>query len=292
MRIYCLDNRNRWWRSLAAECSARPGWRLSHRRYRPGSPPGYAFVRPTSVPMEKPEQVRTARQMVEDGQVMITDLPQIETYDDKVLQVELLREWLPPTRVYYDRDAALSAELPLVSKAREGSSSKNVRIIRTQDELRKHVEQAWSLQGIPVDCSPGHTVQQGYLYAQEFIPHNTTWRINRVGDAWAVFKRYNSRETGLCQTGNVEPCADPPEPLMEYALDITTRLDSKWIALDILAYNDAWALLETSPAWPWPSPGECDDAPFLGVSGYRWRDMWRLLLDQIEAGAWDNNRGT
>jgi hypothetical protein len=181
-----------------------------------------------------------------------------------------------------------------VSKADEGASSSNIRVLKGRNAVRQHIDLVFR-RGIRVRHCGGHaTMQRNYVMLQEFIPHDTTSRVNRVGDKFAIFRRFNYPGRNVAQTGSVKPVMALDanvQTLLEFAHTISTApLESKWIALDILRTADGWRLLETSLGWPWPSPGTCDDAPFFALDGtfgttrYQWRDMWELMLDEYEAG--------
>jgi len=186
----------------------------------------------------------------------------------------------------------------IVSKADVGASSKNVRILKSRKDLIDHIRLAFG-RGIEVDhCAGGRgneqakSKQRNYVLLQQHIPHDHTWRVNAIGRGRAMFKRFNGAD-GKAQTGNVEPVKDydgaAVQAVLALANEIFAAIGTKWCALDILhdVNTGALYLLETSLGWPWPSPGDCDNAPFVGVEAfYRWRDMWELMLDEYEAGVW------
>jgi hypothetical protein len=131
---------------------------------------------------------------------------------------------------------------------------------------------------------------------QEFIPHQITWRINRIGDVYAGFQRYNFPDRPVAQTGNVAPMlATWNEPLgrelLEFSKRVTDTIGTRWCALDVLLQGGTPRLIETSLAWPWPSPGNCAEAPFLDASGdytgRLWCNMFTVMFEQYEQGAFD-----
>jgi hypothetical protein len=82
--------------------------------------------------------------------------------------------------------------------------------------------------------------------------------------------------------------------LLQYAGAVFAALETRWCAIDVLRDGDRWRLLETSLAWPWPSPGDCDNGVFFieqddafVPSGRRWIDMMDVLLDEAEADVWN-----
>lgn len=230
---------------------------------------------------------------------MVQDFDQVEVYEDKSAQFWRWGRFMPPTWRFEQRDQAMefirTYNGPLVSKADVGASSYNVRVLHTQAEQLNHVQQLFG-RGIAVNhCAGGPggrnvtSVQRGYALLQEFIPHEITYRVNRIGRAMAVFKRYNAPGTLTAQTGNVDGITGLDaelESLLAYADTIFTELRTRWCALDVLKAPDGWKMIETSLAWPWPSPGNCMEARFFGPTTRTWAEMWDLMLDEYEAGVW------
>ena len=229
---------------------------------------------------------------------MVQDAAQVEVYEDKSEQFRRWAKWMPPTWRFTALGEAVDflkeAPFPLVSKADVGASSVNVRILQNSDEAEKHLRELWG-PGITVSHGAGgnapDSVQKGYALLQKFIPHKITWRVNAIGDARAIFMRYCYPDKAVAQTGNVEPAMklnDQTRSLLDYANRVFADIGSKWCALDILQDRDgSWKTLETSLAWPWPSPGTCNDAPIFG-SSRRWIQIWEVMFEQIEAGAFSD----
>lgn len=224
---------------------------------------------------------------------MIQDEAQVMLYEDKSGQFAKWGDWMPDTWRFTDKDAALafveSAEYPLVSKADEGASSVNVRILANPGEARQHVAVVFG-PGIRVlHCAGNETsVQRGYLLLQRFIPHSVTWRVNAIGNGRAVFKRFCYADKPVAQTGNVAPVMamdEQIESLLDYADGFFNHAQTRWCALDVLRDGDQWKILETSLAWPWPSPGDCNQAPIFRTARV-WSDMFDAMFDELAGGAW------
>jgi hypothetical protein len=81
---------------------------------------------------------------------------------------------------------------------------------------------------------------------------------------------------------------DTIEHLLLYSARVFESLGTKWCGIDILwdDWRKQWAFLECSLGWPWPSPGECMNAPFFGDTKRKWAEMWDLMFDEYEEGAW------
>lgn len=294
-RIYIRDRYSRWGERLAAAATAR-GWEAALiTRVREITRPGYGFIRLHPNPPLLDSDFKVARVMQKHLR-MVQDNGQIAAYEDKVFQAQAWARWLPDTWYFteedYARQFAHDCDLPLISKAREGASSRNVRLIETRADLEEHIRQAFGA-GIETSLYKGATwIQRGYVLLQRFIPHRITYRINAVGRERAAFFRYCYPDRPMAQTGNVAPAYGPedcPAGLLDFADRFFQDVGTRWCAADILRDGDEWRLLEASLAWPHPSPGDCDNGRFW-PGGKRWANMWDVLIDELEAGVWDEKR--
>lgn len=221
---------------------------------------------------------------------MVQDEAQILAYDDKCEQYRRWGRWMPPTWLFEDLEAALdfaeTAQFPLVSKAAVGASSQNIRIFEFKDALVSHLRQVFGF-GVLVRHGSGdgcRTKQKGYALLQAFVPHEVTYRVNVIGRQRVVFHRFCYPDRPMAQTGNVKPVyrlGRLEEDLLAYAEGFVKETGTRWCALDILRDGTDWKLLETSLAWPHPSPGDCNNGTFF-PSGRKWIDMWGVLLDEME----------
>lgn len=285
MDLYIRDPRLRWGKALA-ETARRRGWNATEITACEGLK-GFGFIRPHANPEILKRDRILARDMAK-SLTMITDLRQVEVYDDKRAQHRLWAKWMPETWVFENEDDALafaeSAGLPLISKADVGASSLNVRYLETRAALISHIKAVFG-SGLSVNHCAGdgyRSLQKGYVLLQRFIPHDVTYRVNAVGSQRAVFFRSCYPDRPLAQTGNVRPAYtldDVPEGLLEFANAFYREAETKWCALDILRDGEGWKLLETSLAWPHPSPGDCNNGTFF-PSGRKWIEMWDVLLDE------------
>lgn len=258
---------------------------------------GVGFIRPHADWRKLPANRDDYARMVDAGLTMIQDQAQVDVYEDKSEQYRRWAHWMPDTWRFTDLAQALifleDADLPLVSKADVGASSVNVRILEHRDEARKHVSDLFG-SGVLVHHGANcpQTKQKGYALLQRFIPHTTTYRVNALGDARAVFFRYCYPDRPVAQTGNVEPAFKMTaelESLLDYSDRVFADIGSKWCALDVLKDGDGWRLLETSLCWPWPSPGRCNEGTiFRSHKGRKWIDMFDVMFDEVERGAWSS----
>lgn len=300
MQFFILDEREVWHKAAIAAARGRG---MEARRIRRGeevlglAEPGIGFIRPHADPRVLLKNHVDFDQMA-SKLTMIQDVDQVAVYENKTSQWRRWHQWMPPTGRFDGIEHALHfahglpADHWIVSKADVGASSVNVRVLKNREELIRHIEQVFTV-GVPVNhCSGGaRSTQKGYVLLQEFIPHDVTWRVNIVGTRMAAFKRFCYPDRPVAQTGNVAPVMeidDEIASLLEFSRRVFTDIKTRWCAIDILKDQQGqWKLIETSLAWPWPSPGDCDNAPFFGTNR-RWREMWEVMFDEFEAGAWTN----
>jgi len=255
------------------------------------------FIRPHADWRKLPKN-RNDDLLMRSKLLMIQDRAQVEVYEDKSEQFKRWKKWFPETLLTNSEDEAQwwaeSRITPIVSKSNVGASSVNVRILNTHKEAREHIAQLFG-KGVKqhhgAHCP--ETMQHGYAILQEFIPHAVTYRVNAIGDARAVFFRYCYPDRPVAQTGNVEPAFEMTaevESLLGYADKVFADIGSKWCALDILKdeRSNCWRLLETSLAWPWPSPGRCNEGAIFRSGGKKWIDIFDVMFDELERGAWSS----
>ena len=264
---------------------------INTKEMKPGD---VGFIRPHADWRRLPQNQRDDL-MMREYLLMVQDRAQVEVYESKREQWRRWGIWMPKTFVGSEEEAAHAwvehhRQYPIVSKADVGASSVNVRILQTEKQAHDHIRQLWG-KGVRQQhgASCPDTMQQGYAILQEFIPHKITYRVNAIGDARAIFFRYCYPDKPVAQTGNVEPAIqldDKLESLLEYADVVFADIGTKWCALDILESSDGWKLLETSLAWPWPSPGDCDNGTIFRSGGKKWIQMFDVMMDELERGAW------
>lgn len=293
-----LDSRNKWIAPSAQACKDR-GW--SHSVLDGMDTEGYGLFFVHAHPQRLLRDREAAVAAVQRGVTPVTDLTQVRLYEDKRSQTELWHDLMPETWIFTDPESAmaLDTEYPLVSKADVGASSHNVRIIGTRREYERHVAQVFGpgIEVLHCDGLDSRSIQRGYLLIQRFVPHRFIYRVNVIGSQLAAFRRYNYPDRPVTQTGNVQPVTEVDaevSDLFAWCQQAFRRIGTKWCAIDVLRDQDDWMLLETSLRWPWPSPGDCDDqGRFWRPTGSawqetrRWRDMWHVLIDELEAGCWD-----
>jgi hypothetical protein len=302
MKFYVLDERHVWYAAIidAANRHGFEGKRIL--RGEEVEENGYGFLRCHAEPSAL---IRNQRDfdLMDARLTMIQDEVQVRVYENKSAQFDRWKTWMPPTWRFNDEGAALIFvsdwnQYPLVSKADVGASSINVRILKNRHEALSHVRELFG-PGIKVKhCSHGPGVerdacslQHGYVLLQQFIPHKVTWRVNAIGTKRAAFMRYCYPDRAVAQTGNVEPVmkmGEQVEALFAFCDRFFDVANTKWCAVDVLQENDKWWLLETSLAWPWPSPGRCNSAPIFGTNK-KWLQMFDVMMEEVQAGVWSKS---
>ena len=306
MTLYIFDSRHVWWEAIAKAAEERG---IRARRIGgiedvdDSDPDSFAFVRP------HPAMMPAHRELDADLRSMmpvIQDRAQVEVYEDKSEQWRRWGHMLPDTLVTTSRQEAegYTGPFPVVSKANEGASSVNVRIIQDMDSYRDHIAQIWG-NGIRVSrcADKTFTTQRGYIYLQRFIPHEITYRVNIVGNHVAIFERHNYPDRPVSQTGNTDNVMDLTpmhESLLDYAWGVADTIGSRFVALDILDDSAVsgdeenpeqevwnWTLIETSLAWPWSATDRSNTPLWLRSGGQHgtWGDLWAVMLDDWCDGA-------
>ncbi len=298
MHFFILDERNVWFEAAIAAAKNRghTAQRIQRGSQILAAPPSdVGFIRPHARPEVLERNQEDYRLMCNTGITMIQDPYQMAVYEDKSTQWEYWSKWMPPTWRFVNLHSALefAEKFPenetIVSKADEGASSVNVRIIRGRQHLIEHVRKIFE-RGISVNpCADTKELllQNDYVLLQQFIPHTTTWRVNVIGTRIAGFMRYCYPDKPVAQTGNTDPIMEMTpqvESLFEFSRQVAKDIGTKWCAFDILDDNGTWRLIETSLAWPWPGVGK--QAPFFGTSRH-WGEMWEVMFDELEAGVWN-----
>ena len=213
-------------------------------------------------------------------------------YDDKLAQVDLLRDWMPDTLIQRQvaRDGAIvrlpqPAAYPFISKTAFGSGSANVRLIRNEAEAAAEVAAVCG-SGLPVKGG----VQQGYLYWQELIPGNTRdIRVIVAGRRLYGLVRHCRDDVPFASgSGRTEVITDldDPQVLSAFMLadEIAEKINAPWSCYDVVFDSDRPYCLEVSTSWTEASYTDCpvfDRASLepTGETGGRWPDF---VIDELE----------
>lgn len=292
------DTGHEWVRELMWAAGRRrvPARRVAHPSQ---VAPGHMFYVPNQFPAATlmKDQARAASMYGIIALRWITDVPQIEVYEDKLQQTMLWHDWMPETFIGYSKAQALAwldeVDGPLISKTTFGSASHNVRLLSDHEAAAYEAEFAFGA-GISVRRGPGASVvQKGYVLWQKFVPHEFTWRVTIVGSKFHVYKRFNYADRPMACPSKVKqtepvPMCEKVESLLAWAKGFFAAAGTKWCAIDVLEEPTGslhrWRLLETSLAWA-RGDDPAGNAPFYGTTRTL-NTQFDLLLDELEAGAW------
>jgi glutathione synthase/RimK-type ligase-like ATP-grasp enzyme len=224
-------------------------------------------------------------------------------YDDKLEQARQLARWMPRTRVFYTPGAARRfldshPALPFMSKALDGASSHNVRLVETYDSARLEIRQSFSDLGIK--CRYG-AQQRGYLLWQEFIAEHTgDIRVVAVGRKRLLLRRGNRLDRSIPRgSGDIAPIKDLSAAEACGALKVANEFleaeQFKFAGVDLVRdpSSGRWFVLEVTVSWALSGYYEsafidCANADPILMST-RGDSIWEVLLDEIEAGGFDTH---
>ena len=142
-----------------------------------------------------------------------------------------------PTFISHSKEEALDylekASFPIISKISTGSSSYGVDKIKSLEEGRKLVEQAFSYKGKETYFK--YLSQKNYVYFQEFIEDATyDLRVICIGEELLGYYRYpNKGDFRASGAGNYEKKAIPTEAL-ELAYQVRQRFGAACLATDFV----------------------------------------------------------
>lgn len=306
MKIWCFEDVHNWGSMLAKAASARG--HDAHLFDDPRQPDnGFVFTHMHHHPQVRLLHKRCMAIMAMNPELtLIPEYRSSVLYDDKLEQARQLSKWMPRTRVFYTPGAArkwlasADLKLPFMSKAADGASSHNVRLISTLDEAKNEIRQSFSDLGIK--CRYGQ-VQRGYLLWQDFIPENAgDIRIIAIGSKRLLLRRGNRADRPMASgSGNLKPITGRDfnaDAELKSALSVAdvffNEENFKWCGIDMVYDRriSEWKILETTVGWTLHGYYECE---FIDSShgepaptGRMGTAIWDVLLDEMERGGFQN----
>jgi glutathione synthase/RimK-type ligase-like ATP-grasp enzyme len=300
--MFCLGlDRGRWGQELNAEARSR-GWRSAViTSAQEVVEPGYAFLRiPQWEPGLSVGKRAAAALALHSDVTMIPDATSCDTYEDKVKQAQLYAPFMPETFLLRSMQEAYLlldhhfSELgfPFISKSAKGSASNNVRLVRTYEQAVREIHSAFgsSSSGIPTRIGGVPDPQRGYLLWQRFLAGNSgDYRVCIVGRQRMMLRRGNRDDVPFASgSGRATPITKldvETEAVLAAADEFFSANDLRWCGIDLVRdpLDDRWRVLETTLGWSLKSYADC---AFFGTP-YRGSQMFRVLCDEIEAGAFD-----
>jgi glutathione synthase/RimK-type ligase-like ATP-grasp enzyme len=172
----------------------------------------------------------------------------------------------PNTTVFYHESEAISylekCAMPIVLKTSIGASGRGVKIITQRRAAIKYVKNSFSNKGVKRNLRPNLRMgnflnrllnyisnpksvglklskikyinsdpEYGYVFAQEFIPHDYEWRCVRIGDSFFAHKKtvLKGKASGSLRKEYI----NPPLKLLDFVKNITDSGNFKSVAIDI-----------------------------------------------------------
>jgi glutathione synthase/RimK-type ligase-like ATP-grasp enzyme len=209
-------------------------------------------------------------------------------YEDKKLEAYIAAAHHIPfakTYVSHDRDDALALveaiPLPVISKLVPSSGSIGMELVRTRDQARRVIRQAFSRNGHK--SHRNYFRQKNCVYFQEFVPNDGyDIRVIVVGN-W-VFGYYRKVLPGDFRASGMdlkEKRALPPEA-MKTALRLNQAVRSPMLVVDMVHGLDGqYYVIEFSPISRMPDPDPLHVEGIPGVYIFRDEDTYRF-----EKGKW------
>ena len=173
-------------------------------------------------------------------------------YDDKIAQLPDLKPWAPATHYLTAPPDPFVFNYPLISKAAEGASAANVRLIHTPKQATKEIEQVFSPKGLQLKYGRS---QRDYLLWQEFLPGNIgDYRICIVGDCFFGLMRYNRPGTWAASGSGIgypiTLATERERAAARLANEAASALGTRLVAFDVL-FTPAGEprIVEMSASW-------------------------------------------
>lgn len=201
--------------------------------------------------------------------------------------LEAINAPIIPTYVFFDKSTALSwaqeTTFPKVFKLRGGAGSKNVRLVKSKSEAIKKINKAFnkgfsqfdawenfkeryrkykngndSLVGmikglgrffIPTRFSVMRGREKGYIYFQEFIPHNSyDIRVIVIGNrAFAIKRGVREGDFRASGSGNISYNKDEINlEAIKISFEVNKRLSTQSVAFDFVKHNNKLLIVEIS----------------------------------------------
>lgn len=301
MKIWCFEDPQDWGERLYKTAKAR-----GHEAYmfeastQPDA--GYVFVHMHHHPqLRKGHKELMENLSLNPKLVLIPDYRSSVLYDDKLEQARHLSRWMPATKAFFTPGAAKeylrsSPRYPFISKASEGASSHNVRLVETPEQAFAEVKAAFSDKGIKMHYE---LAQRGYVLWQDFIENNDhDVRVIRIGEKRLVLRRFNRKERPMASgSGNLDPVTALDEEVrsaLSYSDCFFKHERFDWCGIDLVKNSTRWYVLETTVGWNMGGYVKC--AVWKRAYGHgEWVatnrlgiDIWEVLIDEIEAGSFDS----
>ena len=215
-----------------------------------------AFVRLDQYREQRERTKSIIEVLAAKGVTTLPNLKESRWYDNKILQADVLKPWLPETWVFTETIAAIEAvqalPYPLVSKASEGASSANVCKI---DTIEDSLEEIRFIDEFEKVLSYGRK-QKGYVYFQRMIEDLTCdYRVSVAGGCFfGLIRRvreddFRASGSGLLQDFDLS--TEKERRAVKLALKVSRKIQTSFMCYDIVfdPKTDKAFVLECSSSW-------------------------------------------
>ena len=230
------------------------------------------------------------------GARLIPDFMLLSEYESKIEQSKRYKGWMPETYYITEKEEAEkkigALGYPFVSKASTGSASKNVRLIKNEEQARQEIAAAFG-NGLSAPHGLGERNQRGYLLWQRFVPDNGyDYRACIVGDKIMLLKRYNREDVPFASgSGLVEQITELDAEswmVLVFARNFFNKFGMEWAGIDVVIDRkcdpcaETLFMLETTIGWPKSFNADCvffdSDNKDSGKKG---ADIWKVFVNYI-----------
>lgn len=286
--LWCYQDEDRWGEMLYFEARRRGLPAALFKEAREVTPGDVAFVHMHHAPNRRDRDKDVMRKLAARGVRTIPEPRSGVLYDDKAAQARELGRWMPRTLMLKSATEARAAigalGFPFMSKASEGASSHNVRLVKSREQAEREVQAAFSGSGLKAHFGQR---QRGYLLWQEFCAGNDyDYRVIAIGRQRMMLRRYNRADRPMASgSGKLEPVTALDAETREVLAAANAFFEAEgftWCGIDMV--RDAagrWVVLETTVGWT--ARGYVDCA-FVGTERTG-ADVWGVLIDEIAAGS-------
>lgn len=209
----------------------------------------------------------------------------------------------PKTHVFYTKTNAMDfckkAQYPLVFKTNGGAGGSGVTIVRSYCKAKRIINSIfgrihsrlalghcqWAKVGGFFPVPKLGMSQRHYVIIQEFIDIETEWRIIKLGDTYAGYKRPMEKGHGSC---DLMEYGFPPKQLLSLIKDIAEKNHFDSLSLDVLVGKDGnYYVTEMQSLFGCFSPHQCE---VNGVGGkIEYRDGDFVFIEGEDYFKWNGN---
>lgn len=179
----------------------------------------------------------------------------------------------PPTHVFYTKSSALQycqkAHYPIVFKTNGGAAGSGVTIVKTLSHAKHIIRQIfgcinprlalghchWAKIGGLLPIPKLGMSQRHYVIIQDYIDIETEWRMIKIGDTYAGYKRPMEHGHGSC---DLMEYGFPPKELLLLLKRVTEENHFDSISMDVLMGKDGkYYVTEMQSLYGSFSPYQC-----------------------------------